>query len=98
MLYSDKRCVLKIFSGKSLASHVMCIQGQTCDKNFPNYRACLGLPAQNYMMLEHKVPTLMAGLAERKQISSSTQVKVPSPVVPQSNGVHLNGATTNGVH
>ena len=70
--------------------------------HFPNYRACLGLPAQNYMMLEHKVPTLMAELAKRNPMSSSTEpvtVKPPTQAVPpQSNGVHLNGATTNGVH
>ena len=70
--------------------------------HFSNYRACLGLPAQNYMMLEHKVPTLMAELAKRNPMSSSTEpvtVKPPTQAVPpQSNGVHLNGATTNGVH
>lgn len=76
------------------------------------HRACLGLPPQNYMMLEHKVPSLMAGIAEKKASSAAAPaatkplVKLLPPqaienhyTTPVENGTpHLNGTATNGVH
>ena len=75
------------------------------------YRACLGLPAQNYMMLEHKVPSLMARITEEKvstavPTTSKPLVKsLPSQVnqnrsaIPVENGApYLNGNVSNGVH
>ena len=72
------------------------------------HRACLGLPPQNYMMLEHKVPSLMAGIANRNTSTVATKPLVksmpPQPDtkhynVPVENGTpHLNGTTSNGVH
>ena len=82
------------------------------DRYWLSRRACLGLPPQNYMMLEHKVPSLMAGLAAERTsaaIPTATKplVKLLPPqaangnhhTVPVENGVpHLNGTTSNGVH
>lgn len=64
------------------------------------------------MMLEHKVPSLMAGIAERKvaaTVPAATKpaVKLLPPqatnenrhAIPVENGTpHLNGTTSNGVH
>ena len=73
------------------------------------YRACFGLPAQNYMMLEHKVSSLMAGMTEEKvttAVPTTTKALVkPSQAnenrsaIPVENGTpHLNGNVSNGVH
>ena len=75
------------------------------------YRACLGLPAQNYMMLEHKVPSLMAGMTEEKVstvVPTTTKPLVKSlpsqanenrsATLVENGAPHLNGNVSNGVH
>ena len=49
-------------------------------------RACTGLPPVNHMLLEHKVPQLMATLSQPTPIAMTKK----SPVKP------LNGHVTNG--
>lgn len=78
---------------------------------FISHRACLGLPPQNYMMLEHKVPSLMAGIAEARASATLPTATKPlvKPLPPQTSENHytipvengtpyLNGTTSNGVH
>lgn len=59
-------------------------------------RACVGLPAENYMSLEHRIPALMTGnrgmKRERDEEGDGSKV--------QANGKngHVNGYTTNGLN
>ena len=54
----------------------------------PSLRACTGLPPINHMLLEHKVPQLMATIS---QPSTPVQLTKKTPVKT------LNGHVTNGV-
>ena len=49
-------------------------------------RACTGLPPINHMLLEHKVPQLMA----------TTSHSIPVPVTKKTPVNALNGHVTNG--
>jgi hypothetical protein len=54
----------------------------------PSFRACTGLPPINHMLLEHKVPQLMATVS---QPTTSVPVTKKAPVIT------LNGHVTNGM-
>ena len=60
------------------------------------YRACVGLPPLNHMMLEHKVPALMAQQLTTPLPTQSS--KVPeSHSIANGNGLpHVNGVVVNG--
>ena len=62
-----------------------------------------------YMMLEHKVPSLMAGMTEEKvstalptttkPLVKPSQANENCSAIPVENGApHLNGNVSNGVH
>ena len=51
-----------------------------------SFRACTGLPPINHMLLEHKVPQLMATLSQPTSV----------PVVKKTPVKSLNGHVTNG--
>ena len=62
-------------------------------------RACVGLPPINHMMLEHKVPALMAqGLATPLPAHSTSHSKAfESHSIANGNGhTHVNGVIVNG--
>ena len=83
-----------------LLKNVLVITGYTswlfainCPVSFL-YRACVGLPPLNHMMLEHKVPALMAQrLATPLPTQSTSHSKVPeSHLIANGNGLpHVNG-------
>ena len=85
-----------------LLTNVLVITGYTswlfainCPVSFL-YRACVGLPPLNHMMLEHKVPALMP---QRLATPLPTQgSKVPeSHSIANGNGLpHVNGVVVNG--
>lgn len=54
---------------------------------FSPFRACTGLPPINHMLLEHKVPQLMATVS---------QPSTPVPVTKKTPVKILNGHVTNG--
>ena len=54
----------------------------------PSFRACTGLPPINHMLLEHKVPQLMATVS---------QPTVTLPVTKKTPVKALNGHVTNGM-
>jgi hypothetical protein len=60
----------------------------------PSFRACTGLPPINHMLLEHKVPQLMATVS---QPTTSVPVTKKTPV-KTLNGHGINGMShmTNG--
>ena len=63
------------------------------------YRACVGLPPLNHMMLEHKIPALMAQrLATPLHTQNTSHSKVPeSHLIANGNGLpHVNGVVVNG--
>ena len=61
-------------------------------------RACVGLPPINHMLLEHKIPSLMAQFSSTgSPVDSSTinQKQLPVQPVVQGNG-QVNGHALNG--